>query len=96
MRLQNLMHDDNADMTYCCQLHASMTATKSKHLSSIAKRAANIINNKDAATPNIEVTMRNRNCLFVRNCLDKDLCENFENYFRFNEHNLQTRNNKAF
>ena len=45
-------------MTYCSQLHASLTATKSKQLSSLSKRAANIIN-KDAVAPNIEVEMRN-------------------------------------
>lgn len=83
-------------ITYCCQLHASLTATKSKQLSSISKRAAQIINNNDATIPDVEIAMRNRNCLFVKKCLDKGLCENFENYFRLNEHNLQTRNNKAF
>jgi hypothetical protein len=77
---------------YCCQLHSSITAINSKKLTSISDRATRIIKSQDAKLPGIEMTMKIRNCLFVRKCLDKLVCENFHDYFKINNRNIKTRN----
>ena len=36
-----------------------------------------------------------RACKLVRMCLNKDICEHFQNYFTLIEHKKETRNNKC-
>ena len=36
-----------------------------------------------------------RNCLFVRKCIDKSLCDNFNEYFQLLSHSRNTRGNNS-
>ena len=69
-------------LTYCSQLHASNTKTQSAKLQSIYNRAYTIIGFVNARLQNPERSMTLNNCLFVRKCIDKKLCENFHDYFK--------------
>ena len=82
-------------MTYCSQLHASLTATQINKLSSIASRATNLIDNPTSTVMSIEKLMIVKNCLFVRRCTEKCSCEIFDNYFEVNAHWKNTRSNNA-
>ena len=84
--------------TYCGILQLKYTNTQLSRLSSLHLRALKIIFGD--ARPNQELTSvvnanKSRACKLVRKCLDKDTCEQFQNYFTLREHEKQTRGNKS-
>ena len=81
-------------ITYCQSLHASMTRTQKSKLKSLTSRATNIIGN-NISINDIETTMNIRTCLFVRKCMEKKLCDAFNEYFEVSDHSKATRNNKS-
>ena len=80
-------------MTYCHLIHSSITKSQSGKLKSLKSRATEIIGNVDIQ--DIENTMKLRSCLFVRKCLEKRLCNVFDDYFQVKEHSQNTRNNNS-
>ena len=50
-------------MTYCSQLHASLSATQMKKLSAISSRATNLIDNPTSTVMRIEKLMSVKICL---------------------------------
>lgn len=82
-------------ITYCSQLHSSKTRTQRAKLCSIYNRAYIIIGCVNAKLQNPEQSMALNNCLFVRKCLEKMLCENFHDYFELLSHTKNTRGNNS-
>lgn len=82
-------------LTYCSQLHAKRTSTQSNKLQSIYNRAFTIIGDVNASlqTPKQCITLNN--CLFIRKCVDKSLCKNFDEYFKLIQHSKNTRGNNS-
>ena len=68
----------------------NLTTSQSDRLSSIGRRARQIAGETNKF-PDIEKTMKRDTCIFVKKCLNKELCSNFDNYFDIIEHNKRTR-----
>ena len=81
-------------LTYCCLLMLKNTATQKLRYLSIDNRATNIINDVNTRIMKIENYKRRHACNFVKNCLENESCENFNNYFSLIDHGKNTRNNK--
>ena len=74
------------------------TNVQKQNLESFVNRAKNII--KHRSNDNIHLTSlenigKQHLCLFVRRCLEKTVPENFENYFKLQQHSIGTRNNNV-
>lgn len=82
-------------ITYCSQLHASMTRTQTNRLDSISSRATKLIDNPALTLTNIKKLINVKSCLFVRKCLEKLLCNVFDDYFEINSHSQNTRGNNT-
>ena len=82
-------------LTHCSQLHSRKTCTQSNKLQSIHNRAYTIIGDVNASLQNPGKSMTLINCLFVRKCMDKRLCENFDEYFNLLHHSKNTRGNNT-
>ena len=82
-------------LTYCSQHHSRKTCTQSNKLQSIHNRAYTIIGDVNASLQNPGKSMTLINCLFVRKCMDKRLCENFDEYFNLLHHSKNTRGNNT-
>ena len=67
----------------------NLTTSQSDRLSSIGcvRQIAGETNN----FPDIEKTMKRDTCIFVKKCLNKELCSNFDNYFDIIKHNKRTK-----
>ena len=81
--------------TYFRVLQLRLTSTQAKRLSSFHDRCLKIISgnstNPTAIQP-VTSAKRTRACILVRECLDNDICENFQGYFELQQHKTQTRN----
>ena len=80
-------------ITYCSLLSLHVTKTQEIKLKSIDDRAKNIVGLPLASKIlSIESFKSRHACKFVRKCLDKSGCENFDGYFALLEHSKTTRN----
>ena len=77
-------------LTYNTMIKPVFTATQLARLNSIEKRASEIVGK---SVPKLENLIQKKVCQFVRECLDKDVCSNFQGYFDINNHCKRTRNN---
>ena len=50
-------------------------------------------NNNSSSSISQHLSQWKKACVVVRKCLDKEICNNFQEYFEINEHNCGTRNN---
>ena len=79
-------------VTYCSIAHLKLTTTQSKKLQSLQQRASTIIsNNKKKAESPINFINKHA-CVTVKKCLDKEICENYHDYFEVNQTMIRTRN----
>ena len=84
-------------LTYSSLANLKITNTQKNKLLSLQSRASKIIkfDATDSVVPSIN-NLRNRHaCTFTRKCLSGDICENFQSYFRVQNHQINTRNNKC-
>ena len=82
--------------TYCGILQLKYTNTQMSRLSSLHTRALKIVSGD--VRPNQKLTSvvnanKTRACKLVRKCLERETCEQLQNYFTLQEHERQTRNN---
>lgn len=68
---------------------AASTNTLSSKLISLECRAERIIGQKVPTVENIT----SKKTVFVRKCLDGDICSNFQVYFEMRNHRTNTKNN---
>ena len=84
--------------TYCGILQLKLTNTQINRLSSFHSRSLKIIYGDETADQKLMSAInanKMRACKLVRKCLDKDICEHFQNYFTLIEHDKETRNNNC-
>ena len=62
---------------------------------SIERRVRDMTSGSQKSVPSIVQSLYKRACKTVRQCLDKEMCTNFHDYFSINEHNRNTRNMAA-
>ena len=79
-------------ITYSGMVKLSLTKIQLRKLDSIERRAQEIIGN-DVYIPHLDKLIKKKACVVVRKCLDKEICNNFQEYFKINELNCGTRNN---
>ena len=79
-------------ITYSGMVKLSLTKIQLRKFDSIERRAREIIGN-DVYIPHLDKLIKKKACVVVRKCLDKEICNNFQEYFEINEHNCGTRNN---
>ena len=77
-------------LTYNSIINLNLTASQSHRLRSIDTRAHQIVGGTGKLRQ-IEKTMKRDACMFVKKCLNNELCTNFDNYFDVIEHNRNTR-----
>ena len=80
-------------LTYCSLVNVDLCQTKLRRLESIDRRATQIVR-PDQALPSVNSISKRRVCCLVRQCMDKNVCSNLQNYFVKFEHSRVTRNNK--
>ena len=84
--------------TYCGVLQFKLTSTQVKRLSSFHDRCLKIINGNSKnliAVQSVANAKRIRAFTLVRKCLDNDTCENFQGYFKLQQHKIQTSNSEC-
>ena len=86
--------------TYCSVLSIFDNKSRADHLKSIDAGATRIVNRHVAqvhsfSLPSIASIEKKHACLFVRECIDWKLCENFAEYFSLQSHEKRTRNNSS-
>ena len=86
--------------TYCSVLSIFDSKSRADHLKSIDSGATRIVNRHVAqvhsfSLPSIASIEKKHACLFVRECIDWKLCENFAEYFSLQSHEKRTRNNSS-
>ena len=86
--------------TYCSVLSIFDNKSRADHLKSIDSGATRIVNRHVAqvhsfSLPSIASIEKKHACLFVRECIDWKLCENFAEYFSLQSHEKRTRNNSS-
>lgn len=79
--------------TYGRMANLNFTDIQQKKLHSIDDRARKIIPSNTISS--IENTIKQNCSLLVRNCIDCELCVNFNNYLVLINHNHRTRNRKS-
>ncbi len=77
-------------LTYNTMIKPVVTATQLARLNSIEKRASEIVGKSVSKLENL---IQKEVCQFVRECLDKEVCSDFQGYFDINNHCKRTRNN---
>ena len=77
-------------MTFNATINLNFTNTQKHRLSSIDRRAKQIIGGEENLK-SIEAVIKKDACIFVKKCINNKLCENFENYFDIIRHNKNTR-----
>ena len=83
-------------LTYCGFLTLNQNQSQRNKLSSFHNRALNIINGscRDQLTMPSSVEMiKMRSCVFIKACLDRNVCNSFVAYFKKINHSKSTRNN---
>ena len=103
--LSKLRHSMNSDtvlriyqtmsqpiMTYTGMLKMHFSGTQLGKMESIERRVRNMTSSSEKLVPSIVKRLHKQACKTVRQCLDKQICTNFHEYFRLNEHNRNTRN----
>ena len=78
-------------LTYSGVIKLRSTRTYEQKLNSLENRARMIIG-ESAYIPNTLNVIRKRACILVRKCLTNNVCYNFNNYFKINNHVANTRN----
>ena len=86
--------------TYCSVLSIFDNKSRADDLKSIDSGATRIVNRHVAqvhsfSLPSIASIEKKHACLFVRECIDWKLCENFAEYFSLQSHEKRTRNNSS-
>ena len=80
-------------MTYSGTINVEKSNGQLKELSSFTRRAQRIISDNKSLF-NIQNDIMIQSSLFVRKCIDGNVCDNFKNYFDVTNHKIETRNNK--
>jgi hypothetical protein len=77
-------------MTYNSIINLNLTTCQRYRLRSINRRAKQVAGGTEKFN-DIENTMKKDACIFLKKCLNNELCLNFDNYFDIVEHNKNTR-----
>ena len=83
--------------SYCSLVSLKFTNGQCEKFTHLEKQASTIINSGSAIPlfiPSLLKMIKLRACIFVRKSLDGNVCDHYENYFKLNKHNINTRNNK--
>ena len=81
-------------ITYCGILNLNISNSQNGKLDSLQTRASCIIDaDSHLSLPSILGMIHKRSCILVRQCLDGDICYNFNSYFNLQNHSRNTRNN---
>lgn len=81
--------------TYCSIVHSDLTNGQIDKLQSLTNRARRIVGDHEVKIPYIYSEMLKQSCMFVRKCLDGNVCANFENYFEKVNHQVNTRSSNT-
>lgn len=83
-------------LTYASIVTLNLNATQLARVLSLQDRAARIIDPSQSAhlrVPDLMNFAKLQTCLLVKQCIDKNACSNFNNYFERLQHEKNTRNN---
>ena len=78
-------------LTYVLSIKLHLTGTQLEKLKMIEQRGQRIIGK---SVPSLEKKAKKHTVKLVQNCLNGEICKNFHNYFKLQNHNINTRNNK--
>ena len=78
-------------LTYMLSVKIHLNDTQLKKLGSIERRGQQIIGKN---VPSLRKTAKDRIVKIVNDCLNGEICSNFDNYFEIQDHNINTRNNR--
>ena len=80
-------------VTYCGIINLSITNTQRQRYNSLESRATKIVyDNEENSLPKIE-NIKRRAWTLARQCLDGNVCYDFQKYFILTNHEYRTRNN---
>ncbi|XP_057292835.1 uncharacterized protein LOC130621549 isoform X2 [Hydractinia symbiolongicarpus] len=85
-----MLIDQVKRLSYCSNVQLKFSDTQIKRLESIDNRAR-ILTQQNV--PEIRKEIEKRAVLFVKKCLDGNVCDNFQDYFTVKRHQRTTRNN---
>ncbi|XP_057294526.1 uncharacterized protein LOC130623037 [Hydractinia symbiolongicarpus] len=80
---------------YCSIVHSDLTNVQIDKLQSLANRARRIVSDHEVKIPYIYSELLKQSCMFVRKCLDGNVCASFENYFEKVNHQVNTRSSNT-
>ena len=74
---------------YCGVLQIKLSETKKKQLKMFRNQCAKIVYNSEKSNEGLHYVInanKIRACILVRKCIDKDICEIFEDHFIVQDH----------
>ena len=80
--------------SFDCIVNLNISRSKIEELSSIRRRASSVVNiyGDKFKSDHLYNVSRRQACLLIEKYLDGLTCQNFHNYFKFNTHDIRTRN----
>ena len=79
-------------VTYAATTSLNYNKHQLEKLLSLERKAQKVVNCEERL-PKIQNQIVKESCLLVRKCIDGSVCENFQSYFKVNEHSIAKRNN---
>ena len=79
-------------VTYCSIAHLQLTTRQAKTLESLQQRASIIISNNAKKDERPVTIMKKHEGVTVKKCLEKEICENDNDYFEINQTTVRTGN----
>ncbi len=83
-------------LTYSSVVTLNLNVTQTTRVENLQDRAAKIIKSDNLThlrLPDLINFAKLQSCLLVKQCIDKNVCSNFDNYFDRLQHVKNTRNN---
>jgi hypothetical protein len=83
-------------LTYSSVVTLNLNATQTSRIENLQDRAARVIKSSESADlrlPDLMSFAKLQTCFLVKQCMDRNVCSNFHNYFERLQHVKNTRNN---
>lgn len=83
-------------LTYSSVVTLNLNATQTSRIENFQDRASRVIKSSESADlrlPDLMSFAKLQTCFLVKQCMDRNVCSNFYNYFEWLQHVKNTRNN---
>ena len=83
-------------LTHSSVVTLNMNATQTSRIENLQDRASRVINPSESADlrlPDLMNFAKLQKCVLVKQCMDRNVCSNYHNYFDRLQHVNNTRNN---